>query len=195
MAVNESNTTPMDEGDIIEFEKQKWDEPIWKFGEDAAWRVIGDDSEFRERVFSICINYTRANRAYAYANVERFIPSVAFDKKSRQEVQVRRRVINYASNGEVIFPTRTEPCFKFLRTHLPPNFTLQDWQPSLRLYKSLCEEQENIYNEELGLLADQQARAMQSQQRTATPHAELATAIAQGVVEALRGMGIKPAKP
>jgi hypothetical protein len=196
IAYNESpDGMPFDDGGMIEFERAKWDEPIYKYGEDAAWRVIGDDSEFREHIFGlILVNYTPSGQAYGYVNVERFIPSVAYDKKSRQEIQVRRRILSYAPSGEVIYPTRTEPCFKFLRTHLPPNFTLAEWQPTLRRYKALCDEQERIYNEELAVIADRQARTAQAMAQAREPNVGLASAIAQGVAQALKDLGVTPKK-
>ena len=194
ISVNESLDAPLDDLGRMNWELDKW-VPITKFGPDQVWRVNGDNTEFRERIISLGRVFAPNGQTYSDTNVERFIPSVAFDVKSKREVAVRRKVITHSPEGQPVFPARTEPAYVFALTHRPDGWSEAEWEPTLRELEPLIQVERGVKEGEQAAIAASNRNNARLAGEQADPTGTLAAGIARGVAEALRQLGAQPKKP
>ena len=190
---NESDREPLDVFGMQDAFKDKWNRVNALIGDDVNFyfREIGDQSDFLVRI--IHSNPVGAPSGdYLDLRLERFLPSTAYDVRTKRQVEVRRRIIGRSAEGEPIFPALTIAACEFVDRYEPAGdwMSKSEWASIKKELAPLIDHEKAVKQGERCANTARCEKIVRASSARDNPHEALAAGIAAGVAEAMKALGI-----
>jgi hypothetical protein len=154
----------------------------------------GEKSEFRVRLVHAHLAGGPGGD-FVDLRCERFLLGVGFDTVTKQQVEVRRRVIGHSPSGEPIFPVFNIPACEFVSKFRPDSWmTASEWASAKAELRPLIEEELAILMACRTINEETAQRRMEASAAAQNPQAYMASAIAAGIATAIKEMNLAPRK-
>jgi hypothetical protein len=196
---NESTDSPLDCESRFDEHKTRWALLLRYLDANEKYFVkLGEEkSEFRFRIVGSTIVFAPSGSDYLDLQLEKFMPAVAFDKETRKQVSVRRRIVTHSETGEPIYPVASVAAWKFCADYIPEEswMSRSEWSAMLAELAPLVSAEKSIQEGERAFIIERNRLAEERARAAASPTSELAAGIAAGVAQALKSMGLGRGKP